>query len=1006
MNVLYQSPARIFAAPLFLTLLVCTSAVSEQTAPGKSISDGTRPPEVVVLKTIEENAGFGSELHRVTIRGTTRDSTGKPIGSARVYVASHNSISVSGFQKLRGQTTTNEAGEYELTDVQLLVNRNRPNPLPQPAEGGFVVFGEAKGYGITWAHEHQYRPEERPDPTNVDNKRPDKSDHVYFNNEPVVVDLEFDLPATMHGRVTDDQGRPIPNATVSLGLIPNWRDPTGHGSWSCVYVGKDVDARPIPFDAIVSLPSDLREARTDADGRYQFDQLRRDSTYLGMISPDPTFDAYQFNLSTQSENQSKSRTIHTGYAGTLDHTFERPREVNIHVVDQASEQPVPDAIVTAYHRRKVRHIGSRARTDANGRVQLRLPPSVDDYELWIEPCMTERLLLQTLQISVPKDKDAIDVPVKLEPAAIVQFRCTDADSGEPVSGVYFEYETDTISSPTMVSSQSVYVDHPVTDKLGLLTAYLPPGRRRFIAVNAPFPAQRRGSAIPDHESHTRGEIVDLVAGETSIVDFKINSFQEDNTPLPARKSVFPEEYVEKWDAQAQLVRNARVKVSVRLSRTSGKGIDAATFLETFRNCAPYQVPDVESIFADTLDAKLHLTPMVITVDGTNNREDIYALDSHPEPSRVDVDGNTRPTRTAVSNGFESVHVHGFSNQVDVMNAAESRFHISNLHDLCRWPAIHRRRPGATQTDETLTPAVPIDLGERIAFELETPTQFGKIAVRQVCDKATGFIFETSYGPTLDDLSDCKFYFAPKKHPGGMILPGMQVSWKVRDGKVQWYELHLIDHVEVLDRAMPETFAVAIPAGSMIVDHRGIASDPLRPRSRPSQLIVTSAVTDTLAYLQRKSAPVKLVESTIRYGQEAPSIEPSAWLRNDGATEAPDLSGKVVLVDFWGVYCGPCVAQLPEVQKAADYFADEQFLLIGVHDSDITPDELAAYAEKNNLRFQLAIDKPATERGWFGETMRAYGVRGIPSSAVIDKEGNVVFVGGLKDAMFKVKELLP
>ena len=146
---------------------------------------------------------------------------------------------------------------------------------------------------------------------------------------------------------------------------------------------------------------------------------------------------------------------------------------------------------------------------------------------------------------------------------------------------------------------------------------------------------------------------------------------------------------------------------------------------------------------------------------------------------------------------------------------------------------------------------------------------------------------------------------------------------------------------------------------------------------------------------------------LKTGQPAPAIQPVSWLDRNGRTDPPDLSGKVVLVNFWGISCGFCVVQLPDVQAAVDHFAarNKDFVLIGLHDSGGTVEEVAAFARKRGLTYRLAIDRPASEEGWFGATSQAYGVRAIPGAAVIDRQGKVAFVGRFPEALQKVAELI-
>lgn len=141
------------------------------------------------------------------------------------------------------------------------------------------------------------------------------------------------------------------------------------------------------------------------------------------------------------------------------------------------------------------------------------------------------------------------------------------------------------------------------------------------------------------------------------------------------------------------------------------------------------------------------------------------------------------------------------------------------------------------------------------------------------------------------------------------------------------------------------------------------------------------------------------------GREAPPLNAVAWVNADPRL-AQGLRGKVVLIDFWSTGCGPCVASLPGVQAAADQFKAKGAVVIGLHDSGATPGKLREFAKQHKLTFPLAIDAPDEQKLTGGKTFRAYGVRGIPSVAVIDRKGKVAYLGDfLTEALARVGVLL-
>jgi len=146
--------------------------------------------------------------------------------------------------------------------------------------------------------------------------------------------------------------------------------------------------------------------------------------------------------------------------------------------------------------------------------------------------------------------------------------------------------------------------------------------------------------------------------------------------------------------------------------------------------------------------------------------------------------------------------------------------------------------------------------------------------------------------------------------------------------------------------------------------------------------------------EQELARRKVVESLA--GNEAPKIDAAEWFNTD-VRKLDELKGKVVLLDFWATWCGPCVAKLPDVQKLADKFADQGLVVIGIH-SESGGTECGDYVKKNNITFPVVIDD--------GATAERYGINGIPAYYLIDKSGKVVegFSGKVPDEQLILKLL--
>jgi len=140
-----------------------------------------------------------------------------------------------------------------------------------------------------------------------------------------------------------------------------------------------------------------------------------------------------------------------------------------------------------------------------------------------------------------------------------------------------------------------------------------------------------------------------------------------------------------------------------------------------------------------------------------------------------------------------------------------------------------------------------------------------------------------------------------------------------------------------------------------------------------------------------------IEVGLRSGQLAPDFEFSAF---DGRRlKLSDYRGRAVILNFWASWCGPCRAEMPDMEAILHRFADQGLIIVGVNNGEgLKP--AARFLDNLGVEFSAFAFDPNQD------IAQRFSIRGMPTSYFIDSEGLItqVVLGQLSPAILEANVL--